>query len=96
MKINKKQEKELFHYMERELKKLEQVFKKIKLKEKKFSNTFNLALSYFKDSKHFYKKQEYVKCFELLNYTWGLLDALAISKGILVPKTIKKWFKIEQ
>jgi len=93
MKITDKQQEELFYYMERELKKLEQVFKKIKIKEKRHQDTLKLALCYFKDAKHFYSKKEYVKCFELLNYVWGLLDSMAIGNAISVPKPLQKWFK---
>jgi len=90
-KLPQKQHDELFFYLERELKKLEEVFKKVKVK--KDLDAFKLAQDYFQDAKHFDKKEEYVKAFELVNYVWGILDALAISKDISVPKEIQKWFK---
>jgi len=90
-KLPQKQHDELFFYLERELKKLREVFEKVKVK--KDADAFKLALSYFQDAKHFDKKKEYVKAFELVNYVWGILDALAISKDISVPKEIQKWFK---
>jgi hypothetical protein len=93
MKLPEKQHDELFFYLERELKKLKEVFKKIKIK--KDADAFKLATSYFEDAKHFYKKKEYVKAFELVNYVWGILDALAIHKEITVPKGIRKWFKTD-
>ena len=90
-KLTDKQHDELFFYLERELKKLEEVFKKVKIK--KDLDAFKLAKSYFQDSKHFYEKKEYVKSFELVNYVWGILDALAIHTEMTVPKEIQKWFK---
>jgi hypothetical protein len=92
-KLTYKQHEELFFYLERELKKLKEVFKKIKVK--KDAEAFKLAQSYFQDAKHFDEKKEYVKAFELVNYVWGILDALAIHKEISVPKEIQKWFKTD-
>jgi hypothetical protein len=45
--------------------------------------------------KYFFKKDEHVKAFELQNYVWGLLDSLALSKAIEVPKEFQKYFKAE-
>ncbi|MEM7825914.1 MAG: DUF357 domain-containing protein [Candidatus Aenigmatarchaeota archaeon] len=95
--MKKKQEKELFFYMNRELKRLKQVFSEVNLKKKVTKKAskeiFELAYSYFKDALYFYQKQEYVKTFELLNYCWGLLDALAIAKVLRVPPKMCGWFK---
>ncbi|MEM1536125.1 MAG: DUF357 domain-containing protein [Candidatus Pacearchaeota archaeon] len=96
MRLTKKQEKELFFYMQRELKKLKEVFKEVELKNEKASEIFCLAKTYFEDALYFKEKKEYVKVFELVNYCWGLLDALAISKALKIPTKMKKWFKIEQ
>lgn len=95
-KLTKKQKEELFFYMERELKKLEEIFKEVKLKNKKALEVFDLAKTYFQDALYFNKKDEYVKTFELINYCWGLLDALAILKALEIPAKMKGWFKIEQ
>ncbi|MEM2121255.1 MAG: DUF357 domain-containing protein [Candidatus Woesearchaeota archaeon] len=98
MKITPEQERELFFYLKRELNRLSVVIKSVKLigkSDKKFLDILNLAKCYFNDAKYFYDKKEYVKSFELLNYCWGLLDALAISKMLKVPKRFQKWFKTE-
>jgi hypothetical protein len=95
--LNKTQEEEFFFILERENKKLEQIFKSIKLKtkDKKTKEIFNLVLSYYKDMSYFLKKKEYVKAFELENYVWGLLDALAIFKAIQIPANMQAWFKCD-
>ena len=94
-KFSKKQKDEFFFLLKREEAKLQQIFDKIKLKDQKFSETFKFTQSYYQDMKYFFEKQEHVKAFELQNYVWGLLDALALSKAIEVPKELQKHFKTE-
>ena len=94
-KLSKEQHQELFFILERENKKLKQIFAEIKLIDDKFSQTFNLAESYYQDMKHFFDKKEYVKAFELQNYVWGLLDSLGVMKAVQVPKELQSWFKAE-
>jgi hypothetical protein len=93
--LSPKQQEEFFFILERENKKLNEIFSSIKLKNSKFSQTFNLAQSYYQDMIHFFKKKEHVKAFELQNYIWGLLDSLAIIKAIQIPKEMQKWFKAD-
>ncbi len=94
-KLTSKQKDEFFFILKREEAKLERIFDKIKLKKQEFSETFKFMKSYYEDMKFFFKKQEYVKAFELQNYVWGFLDALAINKAIDVPKELQKYFKAE-
>ena len=91
--ITKKMKEEFFYYLNREKKKLEIVFEKVKVK-KEGKKVFELAKSYFKDMKYFFDKKEYVKVFELENYIWGILDTLANFNLLIIPKGIKKWFKV--
>jgi len=95
MKISKAQQKEFLFILERENKKLDQIFSSIKIRKMEFSETFKFAESYYKDMKYFSEKGEHVKAFELQNYVWGFLDALAISKAIIVPKELQKYFKAD-
>lgn len=95
MKLTKPQKQEFFRILKREEAKLEQIFDKIKLKDSKFEETFKFMKAYYEDMKFFFKKEEHVKAFELQNYVWGFLDALAISGAIEVPKELQKWFKAE-
>ncbi len=91
--ITKKMKEEFFYYLSREKKKLEIVFEKVKVK-KEGKEVFELAKSYFKDMKYFFDKGEYVKVFELENYIWGILDTLANFNLLIIPKEIRKWFKV--
>ncbi len=88
MKIN---EEEFFYYLNREYKKLEEVFEKIIFKDENFKK---FLLAYYNDMKYFYENKEYVKAFELENYIWGILDALINLNIIEVPEEYKKWFKL--
>jgi hypothetical protein len=94
-KLSKEQHQELFFILDRESKKLKQIFAEIKLIDDSFSQIFNLAKSYYQDMKHFFDKKEYVKSFELQNYVWGMLDSLAVMKAVQVPEEMQKWFKAE-
>lgn len=93
--LSAKQKEEFFFILKREEAKLERIFEKIKLKKQEFSETFKFTKSYYEDMRFFFKKQEHVKAFELQNYVWGLLDALALAKAIEVPKELQKYFKAE-
>ena len=95
MKLSQAQQQELFFILDRENRKLKEIFAKIKLVDDKFSQTFNLVKSYYEDMNHFFDKKEYVKAFELQNYVWGMLDSLAVMKAIKVPKEMQKWFKAD-
>ncbi|MGB9748735.1 MAG: DUF357 domain-containing protein [Candidatus Woesearchaeota archaeon] len=98
MKLSEEQERELFFYLKRELRRLSVVMLNVKVfknSDESSFELFNLANSYFNDAKYFYEKNEFVKSFELANYCWGLLDALAISKALNVPKRLRHWFKAE-
>ena len=93
--LSPKQKEEFFFILKMEEAKLEQIFEKIKLKKQEFSEIFKFTKSYYEDMKYFFKKDEHVKAFELQNYVWGLLDYLALSKAIEVPKEFQKYFKAD-
>ncbi len=85
---------ELMYYLKREWEKLNIVFKEVKLVKEEYKDLWEMVLSYYNDLKYFYEKRDYVKVFELENYIWGLLDALANLKALEIPEKIKRWFKI--
>jgi hypothetical protein len=76
--------------LDKELNKLNQVFKLINSEDLEFQ----LAKSYYEDAKYFKEVGKIVEAFELVNYVWGILDTLARKKCIKVPEEIKKWFKV--
>ena len=84
-------ENEFFYYLNREYEKLKIVLEKIEFKDKDIEK---FVRAYYEDMKYFYNKKDYLKAFELENYIWGILDALANLNIIYVPEDIKNWFKI--
>jgi hypothetical protein len=78
--------------LNREIKKLDIVFKLIKSDDPEFK----YAYSYYLDAKYFLSLGRYEEAYDLTSYVWGILDTLARKKYIEVPKEIKKWFKIDQ
>lgn len=92
--LKPEQQRELIYHLERETKKLKLLLKDVAF-AKEAEEVKKLILSYYKDFKYFLALKENVKAFELANYIWGLLDALANLKLIKVPEAYKKWFKAE-
>ena len=84
-------EKEFFYYLNREYRKLSEIFKDIKFKDKDYEK---FILAYWEDTKYFYSKKEYVKAFELIMYIWGWLDCLINEKKIEIKEDYLKWFKL--
>ncbi len=87
---------------EREIRRLEDVFKEIfvVIPEKSLlydvaKDLFDFAKGYFEDAKYFYEKGKFLESFELCSYVWGILDAMA-RIGFINPKKTRKYFKVEQ
>jgi len=77
---------------------MDKVFKNIKLlmKEKGFTEFYELALSYYKDSIHFRTKNMLVQSFEALIISWAYIDAgLKLDILELTDDSLKKYFTIE-
>ncbi|RDD52477.1 DUF357 domain-containing protein [Nanoarchaeota archaeon NZ13-N] len=87
----KNSSEELLSLLEREFKKLEEVFKKVNFLDK---NLENFVKAYWEDCKYFYKNGEKIKAFELVNYIWGILDCMANRNLLEIPEDIRRWFKV--
>lgn len=76
---------------------MSKVFKNIRLlnKEEGFKELYDLALSYFNDSKHFYSKELFVQSFEALIIAWAYLDAgLRLDVFELTDDSLKDYFTV--
>ena len=75
---------------EKELKRMQAVFDKIKIKKgKKF---FDFAKIYFEDGKYFFEKKKYIEAFEAAVIAWAYID-FGLKLGYFsVPKEQRKWF----
>ncbi len=77
---------------------MSKVFKNVRLllKEKKFEDLYQLALSYFQDSKHFYNKGLLVQSFEALIISWAYIDAgLKLDVFEIEDAKLRDYFTID-
>lgn len=88
-------DKELAEQIEKHTKMMDKVFNnlRLELKEGEFKDLFNLALAYYKDSKHFYEKKKLVQAFEALIISWAYIDAgLKLDIFQLIDDSLKDYF----
>ncbi len=74
----------------REIGRMEEVFSEIQILED--SKIFLLAESYFKDSKFFFEKGEYLNAFEAVIISWAYVDSLLHFGKVDLPKELKHLF----
>ncbi|MEM5802046.1 MAG: DUF357 domain-containing protein [Candidatus Aenigmatarchaeota archaeon] len=79
----------------KEIRKMKQIFKKIQLSKKKGKELFNLAKSYFEDSKYFFEKEDFIRAFEAVVISWAYIDAGLHLKIFKIPESEKKFFTVE-
>ena len=82
---------------EKELGRVKFALKELKLisNDKKAKDLLELIKSYAKDAQHFFEKKEFIECFELCSYVFGLLDSAARLEFIN-PGNAKEHYKIDQ
>jgi len=78
----------------KEMEKMEEALREIKLKDVKALEVYNLALSYFSDAKHFFEKGDFVRAFEAVIISWAYLDACLHFGFIEIPERFKEYFTI--
>jgi len=76
----------------RDIERMERVFSEVRVLEE--SEVFSLAKSYFKDSKFFFKRGEYVNAFEAVTISWAYVDSLLHFNKVEVPDELKNLFTI--
>lgn len=79
----------------REIEKMELVFKKIKIIDNRGLELYNLALSYFTDSKYFLEKEDFIRSFESIVISWAYIDAGLHLKVFEIPEDLKIYFTVE-
>jgi len=85
---------ELEELTKKEIEKMEKVLKEVKVKDAKALEVYNLALSYFTDAKHFFKKKDFVRAFEAIVICWAYLDACLHFNFFEIPEEFKKHFTV--
>lgn len=84
---------EIKELAEKEIQKMQKVFSKLKKRES--NEILELATTYFKDAKHFFKKGKFLEAFEAAVISWAYIDALLHFKLVELPDELKKLFTIE-
>ncbi len=80
--------------VENEIKKMEEIVKKIKLKDPVATEVYNLALSYLIDAKHFLEGKDFLRAFEAVIICWAYIDACLHFNFLEVPEEFKDYFTV--
>ena len=81
-------------FAKKEIEKIEDVIKEIKMVDGKGKELMELIESYFKDSKYFYGKQQHLQAFEAAVICWAYIDAGLHLKVFEVPEKFAKLFTV--
>ena len=76
------------------IEKMENVLKNLKIVDKNALELYNLAISYFSDSKYFLEKNDLIKAFECITISWAYIDALLHLKLVEIDEKYKKYFTV--
>ena len=81
--------------VEKNIRKIEEVPKNLKILDKNALELYNLAISYFSDSKYFLEKNDLIRAFECITISWAYIDALLHLKLVEIDEKYKKYFTTE-
>ena len=92
MRLEKKLE--IREYAEKELKRMEEVFSKVKIigKSERAREFMDFAKNYFNDGKYFLKEGKPAEAFEAFIISWAYIDISLKLSLVKVPKEIQKFF----
>lgn len=79
---------------EKEIARMEAVFAELKVVNADAMELYNLAQSYFSDSKHFLAKGDALRAFEAVVIAWAYCDAGLHLRAFEVPAALRKNFTI--
>ena len=80
--------------VEKNIKKMEEVLKNLKILDKNALELYNLAISYFSDSKYFLEKNDLIRAFECITISWTYIDALLHLKLVEIDEKYKRYFTV--
>jgi len=83
---------ELEHTIRKEIEKMEKVLKNVKIKNSVAMEVYNLALSYFTDSKHFFENGDLIRAFEAIIISWAYIDSCLHFDFIEIPEEFRNFF----
>lgn len=77
---------------EKEVQRMEKIFRSLRLTNKKGKKLLELVKAYFQDSKYFLQKKRYLQAFEAAVICWAYVDA-GLHLGVFsVKNEMRKWF----
>lgn len=85
---------ELETFAKKEIEKIENVIKELKLVESDGTQLLKLINSYFNDAKYFYDKKDFLRAFEAAVICWAYVDAGLHLKAFSVPEKFRKLFTV--
>jgi hypothetical protein len=85
---------DLENLTKKEIEKMENVLKSLKLVDEKAVDIYNLALSYFLDAKYFFEKKDFLRAFEAVVISWSYIDCCLRLKLVEIPEEIKSYFTV--
>ncbi|MFH1622911.1 MAG: DUF357 domain-containing protein [Candidatus Aenigmatarchaeota archaeon] len=85
---------ELKRMAEKEVGRMDEVFKELKVVNADAMELYNLAVSYFSDAKHFLEKGDDVRAFEAVVIAWAYCDAGLHLRAFEVPDEMRKSFTV--
>lgn len=80
---------------EKEINKMENILKEMKVVDNRGLELYNLILSYFTDAKHFFDKKDFIRAFEAVVISWAYCDAGLHLKVFFIDGKFKKYFTAE-
>ncbi|MGC9059081.1 MAG: DUF357 domain-containing protein [Candidatus Aenigmatarchaeota archaeon] len=85
---------EIENLAKKEIEKMEEVFKNLKLIDEKATEIYNLALSYFLDAKYFLEKKDFLRAFEAVVISWAYIDCCLHLKFLEISDELKRYFTV--
>ena len=79
---------------EKEIARMEAVFKELKVVNPEAMELYNLAVSYFSDAKHFLARADFVRAFEAAVIAWAYCDAGLHLRAFEVPEALRNDFTV--
>jgi hypothetical protein len=86
---------EIEQLAEKEIARIEEILKELKVTDSKGLELYNIILSYFTDSKSFLKKRDFLRAFETAVICWAYCDAGIHLNVFSIDDKLKKYFTIE-
>lgn len=83
---------ELKKIAKQEIKRMEEVFKRLRILKKEAGRFMDFSHRYFSDSKYFFENRKFLEAFEACIISWAYIDFALKLGWVSVPEEMRKWF----